>query len=205
MRYVRGEYVRESEYAPPPRWRQSEYTWTTNRDIPSGRMRIIAYSPYGSVSWEKRWDEAKSATLNRQVRTIAEEIASEEPRLVEKLEEAGRQAEIRHQQYLAEEERRRREEDRRRIEQSVIESKADLLQVITRWADITNIERFLVGVEERAESLPEAEKVSVLERWRSRAIFLAVRIQSTSSENGRCHTSATLRAPQQAAISRFDP
>lgn len=47
LRYVHGKYIRESEYVPPRSRHYVDHTWTTTRDIPSGRIRIVAYSPYG--------------------------------------------------------------------------------------------------------------------------------------------------------------
>jgi hypothetical protein len=163
LRYLNGKYVRESDYV-PPRNRYVDHSWKTNRELPSGRMRIICYSPYGRVSWSAQWQEAKSASLRGQIRAIIEAIEAEAPKLVQKLEEADRQAEIRHQEWLAEEELRRREEDRRSIEKSIVDSKTDLRQVIERWSSVMSIERFLAGVEQQADNLPAIERRHVLER-----------------------------------------
>ena len=94
------------------------------------------------------------------------------PDLVAKLTEADHQAEIRHRQWLIEEERRRREADRKRIEQSISDSKTELRQVIERWSDVMSIERFLAGVEQQANDLPEIDKRHVLERLALARSFL---------------------------------
>lgn len=164
LRYVNGKYVRESEYVSPRGSYYVDHSFTTTRELPSGRMRIVAYSPYGEVSWSKQWQETKSVSLRGQIRSIVEAIEAAAPELVAKLKEAERQAEIRRQQWAAEQERRRRGEDRRLVEQSIADSKAELRQVIERWSDVMSIERFLAGVEKRAEKLPEAERPHVLER-----------------------------------------
>lgn len=164
LRYVNGKYIRESEYVPPRSRYHVDNSWTTTRDIPSGRMRIVAYSPYGRVGWSTQWQESKATPLRGQIRTIVEAIEAAAPELVVKLEEADREAEIRHQQWLAEEERRRREDDRRRIEQSITDSKAELRQVIERWSNVISVERFFAGVEERAGHLSEPDRLHVLER-----------------------------------------
>ncbi len=164
LRYVNGKYVRDSEYVPPRGPYHVDHSWTTTRDLPSGRMRIMAYSPYGRVPWSKQWQETRSASLRAQIRTIVEAIEASAPDLVVKLEEADRQDEIRRQQWLAEEERRRRQEDRRHVEQSIADSKAELQQVIGRWSDVMSIERFLAGVEQKAHGLPEADRRHVLGR-----------------------------------------
>jgi hypothetical protein len=163
-RYANGKYVRESEYVPPRGRYRVDHSWTTTRDLPSGRMRIVAYSPYGRLSWSQQWQETKSASLGSQIRSIVEAIEAAAPDLVAKLEEADRQVEIRRQEWLADEERRRREEDRRRVEQSIADSKTELRQVIERWSDVMSVERFLAGVELRANDLPESERGEVLER-----------------------------------------
>ena len=92
LRYVHGKYIRESEYVPPRSRHHVDHTWTTTRDLPSGRMRIVAYSPYGEVSWSTQWQETKSAPLNSQIKAIVEVIEATAPDLVAKLEEANRQA-----------------------------------------------------------------------------------------------------------------
>jgi len=172
LRYVAGKYVRESEYVPPRSRYRVDHTWTTTRDVPSGRMRIVAYSPYGRVGWSMQWQETKVASLRGQIRTIVEAIEAAAPELVAKLEEADRQAEIRRQQWLIEEERRRREEDRRRIEQSIADSKTEFRQVIERWSDVMSVERFFAGVEQRAKDLSEADRRDVLERLALARAFL---------------------------------
>ncbi len=92
--------------------------------------------------------------------------------MVEKLNEAARQAEIERLERLAAEERRRQEEDRRRVQQSVKDSQAQLVQIIQAWADVMNVERFLKGVQERAAALPADERDGVLERLKLAREFL---------------------------------
>ena len=100
-----------------------------------------------------QWQETKTASLRGQLSTIVEAIEAAAPKLVAKLEEADRQAEIRHQEWLVAEDRRKREADRRAVEKSVADSHAELRQIIQQWADIISIEQFLAGVEQRANAL----------------------------------------------------
>jgi hypothetical protein len=164
LRYLKGKYIRESEYVPPRGRYHADHSWTTTRELPSGRIRIVAYSPYHRVTWSRQWQETGSASLRGQIKPIVEAIEGEAPKLVAALEEADRQAERRHQQWLVEEERRNREEDRKSVEQSIAESKAELRQVIERWSGVVSIERFLSGVEQRADDLSDADRSHVLER-----------------------------------------
>ncbi|EZP71731.1 hypothetical protein BV96_02470 [Sphingomonas paucimobilis] len=173
LRYLKGTYIRESEYIPPRNQRYADYTWTTDRDLPSGRFRIVAYSPYDNVSWSTQWQDAKSGSLLRiQINSIVEAIEAAAPQLVAKLEQAERDAEIRHQQWLVEQERRRREDDRKNVARSKTESKTDLIQIIERWSSRMSIERFLEEVEQRARNLLPTEKNDLLERLRLARGFL---------------------------------
>ncbi|SEH15681.1 hypothetical protein SAMN05428974_1496 [Sphingopyxis sp. YR583] len=163
LRYINGKYIRDSDSI-PARGRNPDHSWTTTRDIPSGRMRLVAYSPYQRVSWSKHWQDTKTAAVGGEIRSIVEEIEASARELVVKLEEAECQAAIRQQEWIAEEERRKRVEDRRRIEQSVTDSQSELRDVINQWSNVVSTERFLAGVEDRSRQLPEEEQAEILER-----------------------------------------
>lgn len=77
LRYLNGKYVREEDYVPPRERYHVDHSWTTNRELPSGRMRIVCYSPYRRVSWSAQWQETKSASLRSQIRAIIEAIEAE--------------------------------------------------------------------------------------------------------------------------------
>ena len=166
MRYVNGKYIRESEYVPPKSKRYHDHTWTSNRDLPSGRLRLVVYSANRSVSWLTSFQETKARTLTQDIPQIVKSIEGEVAPVLEKLQEAERQAEIRRQEWLAEEERRRQEEDRRRVAQSEKDSREQLEQVIQAWSKVISLEQFFQGIEDRAQPLPEAERRDVLERLR---------------------------------------
>lgn len=166
MRYVKGKYVRDSEYSPPKTSRHIDHTWTTTRDLPSGRLRLVVYSPYQSVTWSMPFQETKSLSMTAEIPKIVKAIASATGLLTEKLHEAERQAELWRQVRRAEEERRRKEEDSRRAAQSIEDSHAQLEQIIQSWSKAVSLEQFFRGVELRAQALPETERQQVLERLR---------------------------------------
>jgi hypothetical protein len=172
MRYVNGKYIRESEYVPPKNKRHHDHTWTSTRDLPSGRMRLIVYAPYRSVSWSTSFQEKKARSLTQDIRQIVKSIETEVAPIIEKLQEADRQAEIRRLERVAEEERRRQEEDRRRESQSIKDSHDQLEQVIQAWSKVVSLEQFFQGVEHRAQTLPDAERQAVLERLRLAREFI---------------------------------
>jgi hypothetical protein len=173
MRYVRGKYIRETDYVAPKRGYQGD-TFTTTRAMPSGRLRVIAYSPYSDVEWSARWQDTAKSAVRTSVRTIVAALIAKAPDLVLKLEEADRQRQIRHQEWLVQEDRRQREDDRRRISESVLESTADLRKIIERWADMTSIGRFLDGIEKSTATLSDDDKQAVLQRLALARTFLGV-------------------------------
>lgn len=165
LRYVGGRYVREADYVPPkPSRYRVDHTWTTTRDMPSGRLRLRAYSPFHQVDWSTEWQDTKRASIRSSIRTIVKSVEEAAAALVPMLEEAERQEEIRRREWEEAEERRRREEDQRRIEQSVRDSREQLDQIIQQWSHVVAVERFLSGVEERAPGLPQGEQAPVMER-----------------------------------------
>lgn len=165
MRYFNGKYVRESDYVRPrASMRYVDHTWTATRDLPSGRLRLVVYSPYGSVSWSTSFQETKLRSLTTDIPQIIETIENATATVTVKLREAERQAEIWRQKRLAEDERRRQEEDRKREVQSIKDSRDQLEQVIQSWAKVVSLEQFFQGIEDRARTLPEVEQQAVHDR-----------------------------------------
>ncbi len=155
VRYVRGKYIREADYIPPKNSRHYvDHTWTTTKDLPCGRLRLVAYCPYGRVDWSTTWDETKRSSLNSSLKAIVSAIEDAASDLVPKLEEAERQAEIAHQRWLEDQERRRKAEDRRQVEKSIRDSQEHLGKIIQQWSSVVGIERFFAGVEQRISELP---------------------------------------------------
>jgi hypothetical protein len=168
LRYVghnRGNdgYIRETEYQANLRKYRYDHSWTTTKDLPCGRLRVVAFSAEG-VKWSRSWQEKGTTTIDASLNRIAREIRAAIPEVVAMVEEARRQAEIRHQEFLAAEDRRKRQEDRRRIEESNKQSQEALGQVIERWADRMAVERFLEELSRSIEQLPEEERSPMLDR-----------------------------------------
>jgi hypothetical protein len=163
MRYIDGKYVREADYMPSPRDRQ-RYSFTTTQALPSGRLRLVAYSPHRLLSWSTDWRETPKSGLADRIGSIVRSVTAAAPELADKIAEAERVAEIERQKREEEHQRWLRQEDQRRVEQSVKESKEQLTEVIRHWTEVMGVEQFLVEAETRAAALPEAERERALER-----------------------------------------
>jgi hypothetical protein len=165
LRYVNGKYIRESDYKPAKAaTRYSDHSWTTTRDIVCGRLRLVVYAPHRGVSWSMVFRETESRALTKQIPGIVKSIERSTEVLVEKVQEAEREAEIRRQEWEAQQERWRQEEDRRCVAESIKESRDQLDQVIQEWARVMSLEQFFKGVESHAQDLPEDRRREVLKR-----------------------------------------
>ena len=165
LRYVTGKYIRESDYKPSKAAvRYGDHSWTTTRDMPCGRLRLIIYAPYRDVSWSILFQESKDRALTNDIPKIVKAIETSTELVAEKVKEEERQAEIRRQEWEAEQERYRQEQDRDRIAQSNKDSREQLAKVIAEWGRVISLEQFFAGVESRAQDLPEAQKDEVLKR-----------------------------------------
>ena len=165
VRYVNGKYIREKDYAQPKRRRHwNDATWTTQKDYPTGRLCLQAYSPYWRAKWMKQWRETEKRDLNGQIRTIIRELEKESETIVHLVEEGERQAEIERQQWEAQQEKWRREKEEARVAQALKDSKADLIKIIEYWAESKRIEAFFQDAERKAAELGESERLKIMER-----------------------------------------
>lgn len=165
MRHVGGKYIPDAEYVPPKSSRNYvDHTWTTTKDLPIGRLRLIAYSPYHHVTWSKIWQESKTSLLKEAIPSIvkAMEIASIE--LIAKKQEADRQSELARLKWEKEYESSLQKEDRHKVHEAVKASRQQLDQIIQAWSEAVAVGRFLQGIEEHAHKLPDEKRCEVLER-----------------------------------------
>lgn len=165
LRYVNGKYIRESDYKPSKvSARYGDHSWTTTKDVPCGRLRLVVYAPYRGVSWSISFDESKDRALTTEIPTIVKSIKHSTEALVEMVKQEARQAEIRHREWEEQQERWRQEEDRRRVAESIKQSREQLANVIENWARVVSLEQFFSGVQRRAQDLPEEQQQEVLKR-----------------------------------------
>jgi hypothetical protein len=165
MRYINGKYIREQDYVPPKRSRYGhEYTWTTQKDYPTGRLCLQAYSPYPRAHWVKRWQETKNRDLVTQIKTIVKELEHAAVDIARLVEKGELQAKVERQEWEAQQERWRREEEERRAAMAYKESRDELLQIIKTWESANYIEQFFQDIERRAAGLSDEDRIRLLER-----------------------------------------
>ena len=165
VRYVNGEYVRLSDYAPKRRGSYAQDSgWTSKHEFPTGRLCLQAYSPYPHAQWAQQWRETKNRGLTARIHTIVRELEKATAEVARLVEEGERQAELERQRWAAQMEQWDREKAERRAAKALKESKEELLEIIDTWATSKRLEAFFADAECRLEGLPKAERVRMMER-----------------------------------------
>jgi hypothetical protein len=165
VRYLDGKYARVSDLPPrPPRREYPISSWTTTRDMATGRLALRASSPYWRAPWEGQWRESKPGSLPGKVSEIVRTLEEEAPGLAERVAEGERQAE--RERQGAEERHRRwqaQERERRHLE-NIKRSREQLLAAIESFRHAQGFESFFADVERRAEELNGPERLQILEK-----------------------------------------
>jgi len=165
VRYVNGDYVRESEYVPPVRRRNTvDHTWTTDKDLPSGRLCLQAYSPYHMADWVHQWKETGDRDLPSRIPTIVRHLKQQIPELLRLIEEGERQAQIENQRWKEQREKWETERELERRAKALNDSKEELASIIESWARSKRLEAFFVDAEEKVTLLDEQLREEMLKR-----------------------------------------
>ncbi len=165
VRYINGKYVREDLIsASQRRSYRYNHSWTTDKDYPTGRLYLQAYSPYWRAKWVKQWRETKADELDKKIKVIVKDIKKAAPKVAELVAEGERQAEIERRNWEAQQEQWRREEEERRIAKALKDNTGELFKIIERWAEANHIEKFFKDVEQRANIMGGEERLKILDR-----------------------------------------
>ncbi len=173
MRYVNGKYIREDEYVLPKSRRNfSDNSWTTKKQLSSGRLCLQAYSPYARAKWLHHWKEANGRDLKSQIKGIVQEFERSVIEISRLVEEASRQIELERQEWEEQSKKWHREEEERRAAKALKESKDDILRIIDNWDKAKRIEQFISDIERRTAQLRDDQLAGVLERLKiARELF----------------------------------
>ncbi|WP_315860326.1 hypothetical protein [Rhizobium leguminosarum] len=165
MRYVNGDYYREdSKLVRSMKPWQMTHSWTTEQDMPAGRLRIIAYSPKKGVEWSARWQDTQEEHLEKAISSIVETLQASHDQIL-KLMIAEDAAEARRKKERAEDwERYQRREDARKVAQALSDSRQQLAETIENWGKAMAVERFFTDAEDRLINLDNERRQRLEER-----------------------------------------
>ncbi|HEY1535942.1 MAG TPA: hypothetical protein VGF76_18105, partial [Polyangiaceae bacterium] len=134
-----------------------------HRFIPSGRLGLIAYSPYSRCSWTQRWEEPKTGELKRLIGEIVGVLEAAAPTIATLTTEAQRKAEEEHQAYLVKQREERLKQLAELKQKAAEESREDLLGVVKAWVTACDIERFFADLTKSPEP-SDGERAQIEER-----------------------------------------
>lgn len=70
------QYAGYGKFVPAEEWkgRHVGYTWSTVKEMPSGRIKLVAYDPSRRAGWRQEWQESKTGQLAGRVDEIARRV-----------------------------------------------------------------------------------------------------------------------------------
>lgn len=165
VRYIDGKYipVRDLE-ASMPRRRIPPNSWTTKKNVPSGRLVLQAYSPYSGTKWVRQWIQWGKEPLTRQFLSALQELEGASTEIARLAEEARRQAEVRRKEWEEQSARLRQEQEQARRAEARLKSRQELLHIVEAWALARKIEEFFSDAENRASNLKGEEQSALVRR-----------------------------------------
>ncbi|WP_396215479.1 hypothetical protein [Gemmatimonas sp.] len=164
VRYLNGDYVPVGKLAPPKRGGYGAASWTTHKELASGRLCLRASSPYHVAKWEQQWEETSGRTLVDMIPTIVRGLEAAAPVLVELVKEGQARAEAARIEWERKQAIWAREEAQRRRERQIVESREQLTKIIGVWAVAKAREDFFEDLQRRVGALPEGEQAEVRSR-----------------------------------------
>ncbi len=88
MRYIGdGSFIPEKQYRPDLHFGP---TWTVEKSQPTGKIKLIGYSPFPQFPWLQEWKESSGALLGSNIDKIVSVLESRAMTLASQLEYANR-------------------------------------------------------------------------------------------------------------------
>jgi len=160
MAYVRGDYVPVATLST----RQIASTWTTHKDLPSGRFRLRAYSPYNGTTWQREWSIREGQDLPKLARKVAVELKKATVEIAEQYAIAAEESRRKEQEWQAQLERMRIADDEKLRAESLSKSMESLESLIADWGKAKAIESFFRELEQEVDRSPQGEREILRER-----------------------------------------
>lgn len=150
MQYFDGRYYRaDSKIIRTARAWQLVHSYTHLQDVPSGRFKIVAYSPKTGVDWSVSRQDTEHASLESMIPELVEVLQGAASKVEALMIAADEAAEQRRKEWEAEWERYLRKEDKRKSADALLESQKQLGQIIEQWTKVMAVEQFFREAENR--------------------------------------------------------
>lgn len=150
MRYLDGNFHRaDSKVIRSAKAWQLVHSFTHLQDVPSGRFKIVAYSPKSGVEWSVSRQDTEQAPLESMIPELVEVLQGAASKVEALMIAADEAAEQRRKEWEAEWERYLRKEDKRKSAEALLESQKQLAQIIEQWTKVMAVEQFFREAENR--------------------------------------------------------
>ena len=160
--YLNGEYIPIAQYWQHPKVKnKSVHTWTTKKDIPSGRLCIQAYSTHPGTKWLKQWRESKPGEFSKTLKSIVSELCNSVDEISHTTQIAKQEAEERQRQWDIQREKDRCEAEEKRHAKNLKDSRDELFNIIETWAEAKRIDEFFKDAQLRANELSDEDRQSI--------------------------------------------
>jgi len=160
--YLNGEYIPISQYWQHPKVKnKSVHTWTTKKDIPSGRLCIQAYSTHPGTKWLKQWRESKPGEFSKTLKSIVSELCNSVDEISHATQIAKQEAEERQRQWYIQREKDRREAEEKRQAKNLKDSRDELFSIIESWAEAKRINEFFKDALLRTNASSDEDRQSI--------------------------------------------
>lgn len=151
FRYVNGIYIPVSELASAKKALNGN-SWTSTREVPTGRFCLQAYSARHPSAWSMQWREEEKLGL----RSLGDEILTSILGSVEKIAAISQAIDRKdaEDRRIWEEnwEKTKQEMEARRRQELSDEAKKDLLRIISNWDESRRIHNFFTQIDEALQS-----------------------------------------------------
>lgn len=165
MRRVGSRWMADADYKPPkPSRYVTDSKWTTKMEKPTGRLRLVAYSPYRVLQWSRSWEEVGKSELREQYASITDSLAGIANDLRRRLVTAREEERREQEQLRIEHEKWQRDFDRARALEAKKASLQQLEGLIAGWAKANATNQFFSDLKRRAMELPDEQRDCTVRR-----------------------------------------
>lgn len=161
--YVDGKYIPTSCLNKS----QSVSRWPSKRDLPSGRFRLRAYSPYIRTEWQREWPIRDGRDLNKFAQEVARELRKATSDIAREFAIAAEQIRKEKQAWAEQREKWRIEQDNNIRQEAITKSTETLERIISEWGRARRIHEFFDELETAIGHSPGEDKALLHERLRS--------------------------------------
>ncbi len=170
--YIDGKYIPVSELTAAQK-RYQRHTWTSDKDVPTGRFHLQVYSPYQGTEWVKRFPIDPKKGITGIGQQIAKALHRACPEILDQIDAAEKERQRQKKEW--EEMKARWEQER--IEElhakATSESMRLLDKLISDWAEAERIHAFLSELRGAVSNLPENERPALTARIEEAEKFIS--------------------------------